>query len=58
MERIMTIEIPARKTEMFTWVISGLQDARVEFKSKYDEDEKRWFIELLQEEDYDYESYQ
>ena len=47
MERIMTIEIPARKTEMFTWVISGLQDARVEFKSKYGEDEKRWFIELL-----------
>ena len=47
MERIMTIEIPARKTEMFTWVISGLQDARVEFESKYYEDEKAWFIELL-----------
>ncbi|MEK9805912.1 MAG: hypothetical protein VW551_06440 [Euryarchaeota archaeon] len=47
MKRIMTIEIPARKTEMFTWVISGLQDARVEFESRYDEDEKKWFIELL-----------
>ena len=47
MKRIMTIEIPARKTEMFTWVISGLQDARVEFESRCDEDEKKWFIELL-----------
>ena len=47
MKRVMTIEIPASKTEMFTWVISGLQDARVEFESKYDEDGKRWFIELL-----------
>ena len=47
MKRIMKIEIPARKTEMFTWVISGLQDARVEFESRYDEDKKKWFIELL-----------
>jgi hypothetical protein len=44
---VMRIEIPAKKTEMFTWVVSGLQDSRVEFEAKYDEEEKQWVINLL-----------
>ena len=49
MTRKMTIEIPAKKTEMFTWVISGLQDARAEFESRYDEDEKNGLLNCYRE---------
>ena len=45
--KVMRIEIPAKKTEMFTWVVSGLQDSRVEFEAKYDEEEKQWVINLM-----------
>ena len=41
---VMRIQIPAKKTEMFTWVVSGLQDSRVEFEAKYDEEEKEWCV--------------
>ncbi len=44
---VMFITIPARKTDMFAWVVSELSSSRTEFNATFNVEEKQWEIELI-----------
>ncbi len=44
---VMFITIPARKTDIFAWVVSELSSSRTEFNATFNVEEKQWEIELV-----------
>ena len=44
---VMCITIPAKKTDMFSWVVSELSSSRTEFNAIYNVEEQQWEIELI-----------